>query len=91
MSKLTSEQRKRLTALSARPDEEIDFSDIPPIKELPPDAMIGKFFRPVKERITIRVDADILAWLKSEGEGYQTRINDMLRETMRSRVRNRRG
>jgi uncharacterized protein (DUF4415 family) len=82
MSKLTTEQRKRLEALAARPDEGIDFSEVPPVKRLPPDAVIGKFYRPMKERITIRVDADVLEWLKSSGEGYQTRINEYLREKM---------
>jgi uncharacterized protein (DUF4415 family) len=91
MSKLTDEQRQQLKKLAARPDSEIDFSDIPPIKELPSDAVIGKFYRPVKQSVTIRIDADVLAWLKSEGEGYQTRINEHLRERMqRSRQKTKR-
>jgi uncharacterized protein (DUF4415 family) len=88
MPRLTAEKRKKLEKLAARPDREIDFSDIPEIRELPSDAVIGKFYRPKKETVTIRIDADVLAWLKSSGGGYQTRINGFLRQLMRrSRMR----
>jgi len=43
---------------------------------------VGKFYRPIKEAVTLRLDADVLAWLKSGGPGYQTRINAVLREAM---------
>ncbi len=79
-TKLSEEQRKMLRALKNRP---IDFSDIP---ELPPDAfenaVRGKFYRPVKQAVSLRLDADVIAWLKKDGEGYQTRANQMLRERM---------
>lgn len=39
-------------------------------------------YRPVKKQITARVDADVLAWLKSQGKGYQSRINAILRREM---------
>jgi uncharacterized protein (DUF4415 family) len=45
--------------------------------------MIGKFYRPKKASVTIRIDADVLAWLKASGGGYQTRINEYLRRLMR--------
>jgi uncharacterized protein (DUF4415 family) len=83
MPRLTSEMRKRLKRLAARPDREIDLSDIPEIQELPPDAVIGKFYRPRKASVTIRIDADVLAWLRASGGGYQTRINEYLRRLMR--------
>ena len=83
MSRLTAEQRKKLKSLATRPDREIDLSDIPEIQELPSDAVIGKFYRPKKESVTIRIDADVLVWLKASGEGYQTRINGYLRRLMR--------
>lgn len=35
-----------------------------------------------KERLTLRLDADIVAWLKEQGSGYQTRINSILRDAM---------
>ncbi len=41
-----------------------------------------KFYRPIKKSVTIRVDSDVLAWLKRQGIGYQTRINKLLREAM---------
>jgi uncharacterized protein (DUF4415 family) len=85
MPKLSDEKRMQLEKLARRPDSEIDFSDIPEIREIPSDAVIGKFYRPKKTSVTIRLDADVLAWLKASGEGYQTRINDYLRRLMRQR------
>ena len=85
MPRLTAEKRKKLEKLAARPYREIDLSDIPEIREIPSDAVIGKFYRPKKETVTIRIDADVLAWLKASGSGYQTRINDFLRQLMRQR------
>ena len=62
-------------------DEDIDLSDIPEVTDFS-KAVVGKFYRPIKKSLTIRVDADVLAWLKSQGKGYQTRINSLLREAM---------
>ena len=42
----------------------------------------GRFWRPVKAQVTTRIDADVLAWLKASGKGYQSRINAILREAM---------
>ena len=42
----------------------------------------GTFYRPVKKQITARVDADVLTWLKSQGKGYQSRMNAILRDAM---------
>jgi len=69
------------------PDSQIDLSDIPEITKLPPDAVIGRFYRPKKTSVTIRIDSDVLAWLKTRGEGYQTRINTYLRHLMQRSVR----
>lgn len=73
---LTAEERKELEALRHISDADIDYSDIPPTPE---DAQL---YRPVKKSTTIRLDADVLLWLKSKGKGYQTRINQILRERM---------
>lgn len=73
---LTAEQQAELEALSARPNSAIDYSDIPPVEDA------SRFYRPVKEMTTIRLDADILAWLRSQGKGYQTKINTILRREM---------
>jgi len=44
--------------------------------------VVGRFYRPVKETVTIRLDADVLDWLKKGGKGYQTRVNKILRAVM---------
>jgi uncharacterized protein (DUF4415 family) len=83
MFRLTAEKLNKLKRLATRPEREIDLSDIPEIQELPTDAVIGKFYKPKKASVTIRIDADVLAWLKASGGGYQTRINEYLRRLMR--------
>ncbi|MGA7081249.1 MAG: BrnA antitoxin family protein [Terriglobales bacterium] len=79
----STSRKKELAALAALPDDQIDTSDIP---ELPPeawkDAVRGRFYRPVKQPISMRLDADVVAWLKKRGKGYQTRVNSILRQTM---------
>jgi uncharacterized protein (DUF4415 family) len=87
MPKFSTTKRKRPATRGHTPDREIDTSDIAEIKRLPSDAVIGKFYRPKKTPVTIRLDADVLAWLKTTGEGYQTRINTYLRQMMRRRRR----
>jgi uncharacterized protein (DUF4415 family) len=82
MPKLSAENRKELHKLAARPDREIDLTDIPEIQKIPSDAVIGRFYRPKKTIVTIRLDADVVAWIKASGEGYQTRINAYLRQMM---------
>jgi uncharacterized protein (DUF4415 family) len=80
---LTEERKKNLERLAALPDSEIDTSDIPEwTEEQWKTAVRGGFYRPVKRQITARVDADVLAWLKSQGKGYQSRINAILRREM---------
>ncbi len=68
MPKLKAEKKKELQRLAARPDREIDLSDIREIREFPSDALIGKFCRPKKASVTIRIDADVLALLRSSGK-----------------------
>jgi uncharacterized protein (DUF4415 family) len=84
---LTAKELKELKALEGRP---IDTSDIP---ELPAgafkNAVRGRFYRPVKQAVSLRLDADVIAWLKKDGEGYQTRVNQMLRERMLAELRSR--
>lgn len=80
---LTEERKMHLKSLANLPAEEIDFSDIPPLDEdFWKNAVRNPFYRPIKVHMSIRIDADILAWLKSKGKGYQTRINDILRQAM---------
>lgn len=80
---LTEKQQAELAALAALPDEAIDYSDLPARSE--PDwqgAQIGRFYRPIKKQVTVRIDADVLAWLQASGAGYQTRLNKILRDAM---------
>jgi uncharacterized protein (DUF4415 family) len=81
--KLTKSQAKEIRNLKNMKDKDIDFSDIP---ELRGDEkfIVGKFYRPIKKSLTIRIDADVLAWVRGQGKGYQTRINRYLREKMQT-------
>jgi uncharacterized protein (DUF4415 family) len=64
-------------------DADIDYSDIPPLdKTFLKKAATA--WPPVKKQLTIRLDADVLDWLKGHGRGYQTRINRILRVVMES-------
>jgi uncharacterized protein (DUF4415 family) len=88
LPELTKAQIANLEALAARPDSEIDTSDIPVLPaEHWKKGIRGHFYRPVKRQITARVDADVLEWLKSHGKGYQSRINAILRREMLAAVR----
>jgi uncharacterized protein (DUF4415 family) len=79
---LTKRQRGSLDRLAAAPESEIDFSDIPPLT----DEQLASAFRPKsKELVAVRLDRDVLAWLKGYGSGYSTRINAILRAAMTSR------
>ena len=74
--------RDELAALAAMPDEAIDTSDAPEVTDWS-SAERGRFYRPVKQQLTLRLDADIVHWFKQHaraGEGYQTRINRALRD-----------
>ncbi len=78
---LSKEQQEEIKALQKMPDEDIDYSDIPPGTDWS-RGVVGRFYRPVKETVTIRLDADVLDWLKQGGKGYQTRVNKILRAVM---------
>jgi uncharacterized protein (DUF4415 family) len=80
---LTKRERAELEKLARMPEHEIDTSDIPEwTEEMWKRAVRGRFYRPVKQAVSLRLDADVIAWLKKDGEGYQTRANQMLRERM---------
>ena len=85
---LTTRQKRELAALAALPEDQIDTSDIPELSpEAWKDAVRGRFYRPVKQPISMRLDADVVAWLKKRGKGYQTRVNSILRQTMLSDIK----
>ena len=80
---LTEAQKAELKSLAEMPDSEIDFSDIPPLDEtFWKNAVQNPYYRPTKTSTTVRIDSDVLAWFKSQGKGYQTRMNAILREAM---------
>lgn len=85
---LTAKEREQLKALAGKPDRAIDLSDLPPLTDAQlRKAVRGRFYRPLKRQITARVDADVLEWLKSQGKGYQSRLNAILRREMLSSLK----
>ncbi len=74
-------RKKELETLAALPEDDIDTSEIPEVVDWR-NAEVGKFHRPVKKSVTIRLDADVLAWFKAQGGKYQTTVNRVLREYM---------
>jgi uncharacterized protein (DUF4415 family) len=85
MRKLTKEQKRDIAAIAGKNDADIDLSDMPEVLDWS-RAEIGKFYRPPKKSVTMRLDGDILEWLKGFGPGYQTRVNLLLRHAMTSTV-----
>jgi len=80
---LIDEQKAELKVLREMPDSEIDYSDIPPLDDtFGKNAVRNPLYRPTKTSTTVRVDSDVLAWFKSQGKGYQTRMNAVLRDAM---------
>ena len=65
-SPMTPARKRKLAQLAARPDAEIDFSEIPPLQEsFWKNAVRNPFYRPVKQQLTVRLDADVVAWLRA--------------------------
>ncbi|HCJ50495.1 MAG: cytoplasmic protein [Gallionellales bacterium CG_4_10_14_3_um_filter_54_96] len=80
---LTEAQQAEMKALASMAEKEIDFTDIPELTDaFWKNAVQNPYYRPTKTSTTVRVDSDVLAWLKSQGKGYQTRINEILRAAM---------
>ena len=75
--------RRRLVKLAHQSDSTIDFSDIPPLTDkFWRNAVRNPFYRPIKQQLTLRLDADVVAWLRRQGKGYHTRANALLRDAM---------
>lgn len=70
---------EQLAALEVMKDEDIDFSDIPEIRDFTGFER-GKFYRPIKKPVTLRLDADVLEWFKHHHPKYQSAINAALRQ-----------
>jgi uncharacterized protein (DUF4415 family) len=83
-------RRRELKQLADRPDSEIDLSDIPELTEkFWANAVRNPYYRPVKQQLTVRLDADVVAWLRRQGKGEQTRMNSVLREAMVGELKHR--
>ncbi|HBY64489.1 MAG TPA: cytoplasmic protein [Solibacterales bacterium] len=81
---LTPRERRGLVRLAAKPDAQIDYDSIPPATSLPEELFVGRFYRPLKQQVSLRIDADVLAWFRARGRRYQTYMNEVLRREMRS-------
>jgi uncharacterized protein (DUF4415 family) len=68
----TGARKKKIGTLRASAEETRDWS-----------AEVGTLYKPIKKPVTLRLDADVVAWFKVQGKGYQTRINGALRRVMR--------
>jgi uncharacterized protein (DUF4415 family) len=82
---LTKRDLGALKALERGDDRDIDTRDIPEVRDWK-GAKRGVFYRPVKQQLTLRLDADVVDWFKRQGEGYQTRINAVLRKHVRRKA-----
>ena len=79
---ITDRQQRELELLAAKPDSEIDYSDAPEVFPDAAEIQRGRFYRPIKQLVSIRVDADVLNWFRSRGGKYQTHMNEVLRREM---------
>ena len=84
---VSDKQRRELKQLAARPDSKIDFSDAPERQPRSSDVQVGRFYRPIKQLVSLRVDADVLHWLRGRGKKYQTYMNEVLRREMQTNER----
>jgi uncharacterized protein (DUF4415 family) len=82
-------ERQELETLAGMADSAIDYTDAAAVKALPPHVHVARFYRPLKQQISLRVDADVLAWFRSHGKKYQTYMNAVLRREMQARPRGR--
>ena len=86
MRKLATAHTRDIATIAAKIDATIDFSDMPEVIDWT-GAEIGRFYRPTKRPVTIRLDDDVIDWLKSYGRGYQTKANLLLRHAMETSTR----
>jgi len=83
--KISDETQALYTKRARSLDNDSDAPVLPP--EMWQNATIGKYYRPLKTPISLRIDNDVLAWLRSKGEGHISRINGILRERMEQEIR----
>lgn len=76
---LTQKLRAELDTLAKMPEAQIDTTEMPPTADWS-KGVRGAFYRPVKRPLSLRIDADVVDWFQGQGEGYQTKMNAVLRE-----------
>ena len=87
--KLSPELLEESKRIAAMPDENIDLTEMPEWTDFS-NAVRGKFYRPVKKQVTVRLDADVLEWFKAKQggkRGYQTAINAALRRVVEDEMK----
>jgi uncharacterized protein (DUF4415 family) len=85
---LTAAQKAELKALKRQPESDIDYSDIPSLSDaFWKNAVRNPLYKPTKTSTTVRIDSDVLMWLRAHGKGYQSRINAILRREMLAALR----
>ena len=87
MKRHAAARKRDIAAIAAKTDATIDFSEMPEVVDWS-GAEVGRFYRPAKRPVTIRLDEDIIDWLKSYGRGYQTKANLLLRHAMEASEQN---
>jgi uncharacterized protein (DUF4415 family) len=85
---LTAKQKAELKALAKLPDKDIDTRSIPEVRDWR-GAKRGVFYRPLKQQLTLRLDADVVAWFRNRGKGYQSDMNAALRSFVAQQARRR--
>lgn len=84
---ISDRERQQLRRLARKSDAQIDFSDEPERATPPANIEVGRFYRPIKQLVSLRVDADVLAWFRGRGKKYQTYMNEVLRREMQAQAR----
>jgi uncharacterized protein (DUF4415 family) len=79
---ITDRERRALRRLGNMSDSKIDFSDVPEVESPAREVLVGHFYRPIKQLVSLRIDADVLAWFRARGKKYQTYMNQVLRREM---------
>ena len=85
MNKTPEALKQEALALESMPESSIDTDSIPEVLDFD-TAERGRFYRPVKQSVTLRLDADLIAWFKKHHTKYQTAINQALREYVKARL-----
>jgi len=88
MQQDTKAKRKRRTAKSAKISTGRKAAKQKSKRLMVPLGVALEFYRPLKKPVTLRLDADVLAWFKRDGKRYQTRINSALRKVMAREMKN---